>query len=105
MSMMVLGFPAEIAPAIVETLAPALLRWLPQLLGTAMLIALLLLFRPLLTGVFQAALLLVHPRRTREQRRAASTFGTVMLLTRMTRDCGLSDPGQAAELRAMAARA
>lgn len=66
-------------------------------------LALVLLFKPLLVGVAKAAWLMVHPRLTKEERKARRAMRDAQLVTKlMNRGYGPSD---AAELRALAARA
>jgi hypothetical protein len=53
------------------------------LAGTATTGAMLLLFRPLLTGLLRAAILVVRPRQTREQRLAKAKLRDQRLLEKM----------------------
>ncbi|SHH44796.1 hypothetical protein [Massilia sp. CF038] len=62
----------------------------------------LFLFRPLLTGIFRAALLLVRPRLSLEQRIARAKLRDRRLMQTMI--AASSGPSHAAELRAMGAR-
>jgi hypothetical protein len=59
-------------------------------------------FRPLLVGLLRAALLVVHPRLSREELRARAQMRDAQLLKRMM--ASSSGPSHAAELQAMAAR-
>ncbi|NVM76855.1 hypothetical protein FHW83_002656 [Duganella sp. SG902] len=65
---------------------------------------LLVLFQPLLRGVARAAVLVVKPKLSKEERLQRRQMRDAMLLKRMLNrsDC---DPSHAAELRAMASRA
>jgi len=65
---------------------------------------LLVLFRPLLRGCLRAAVLVVKPKLSKEERLQRRQMHDAMLLRRMLNrsDC---DPSHAAELRAMASRA
>ncbi|WP_373989781.1 hypothetical protein [Duganella sp. BuS-21] len=65
---------------------------------------LLVLFRPLLRGCARAAVLVVKPKLSKEQRLQRRQMRDAVLLKRMLNrsDC---DPSHAADLRAMAARA
>jgi hypothetical protein len=76
---------------------------LGQLARYAAALVLLLVFRPLLVGMLRAALLLVRPRRSREERAARAQLRDMRLLQRMI-DAS-SGPSHAAELRAIGARA
>nr|WP_315394159.1 hypothetical protein [uncultured Duganella sp.] len=65
---------------------------------------LLVLFKPLLRGCARAAVLVVKPKLTKEERLQRRQMRDAMMLKRMlnTSECGAS---HAAELRAMASRA
>lgn len=65
---------------------------------------LLVLFQPLLRGCARAAVLVVKPKLSKEERLQRRQMRDAMLLKRMLNrsDC---DPSHAAELRAMASRA
>lgn len=65
---------------------------------------LLVLFQPLLRGCVRAAVLVVKPKLSKEERLQRRQMRDAMLLKRMLNrsDC---DPSHAAELRAMASRA
>jgi hypothetical protein len=64
----------------------------------------LVLFKPLLRGCARAALLVVKPKLSKEERLQRRQMRDAMMLKRMLNrsDC---DPSHAAELRAMASRA
>lgn len=66
-------------------------------------IALALVFRPLLVGTLRAALLVLRPRRTRAERAARAHLRDMRMLQQMIN--ASSGPSHAAELRAIAARA
>jgi hypothetical protein len=73
-------------------------------LVTAAAIGLLLLFRPLLRGCARAAMLVVKPKLSKEERLQRRQMRDAMMLKRMLNrsEC---NPSHAAELRAMASRA
>lgn len=73
-------------------------------LAVAGTIALLVLFQPLLRGCVRAAVLVVKPKLSKEERLQRRQMRDAMMLKRMlnTGECGAS---HAAELRAMASRA
>ncbi len=64
---------------------------------------LLLVFRPLLVGLLRAALLVVRPRLSRDERLARANMHDRRVLAQMI--AASSGPSHAAELRAIAARA
>lgn len=80
--------------------------WAPMLglLGSSSVaVVLVVVFRPLLVGVLRAALLVVRPRLSREEREARAHMRDRRVLDQLiARSCGPSD---AAELRAIATRA
>ena len=67
-------------------------------------VGLLVLFKPLLRGCARAAVLIVKPKLSKEERLERRQMRDAMMLKRMlnTSECGAS---HAAELRAMASRA
>lgn len=67
-------------------------------------VGLLVLFKPLLRGCARAAVLMVKPKLSKEERLQRRQMRDAMMLKRMlnTSECGAS---HAAELRAMASRA
>ena len=73
-------------------------------LAAVVTVGLLVLFKPLLRGCARAAVLLVKPKLTKEERLQRRQMRDAMMLKRMlnTSECGAS---HAAELRAMASRA
>jgi hypothetical protein len=66
-------------------------------------VVLVILFRPLIMGMLRAALLMVRPRLSREQRQARAHQRDRRVLERMI--ASSSGPSHTAELRAIAARA
>lgn len=73
-------------------------------LAAVITVGLLVLFKPLLRGCARAAVLIVKPKLTKEERLQRRQMRDAMMLKRMlnTSECGAS---HAAELRAMASRA
>lgn len=104
MSIWAIGFPAEAAISVVETLALMLARFSRPLLGWGALAGVMLLFKPLLIGLLQAALLVIQPRRSLSQRSARERLRDALLLARLVNHFETSHPSQAAELRLLAAR-
>jgi hypothetical protein len=74
------------------------------LVGVGILVALLLVFRPLLTGLLRAALLVIKPRQSLEERQSRRVMKSVFMLNRMAKDFDATQPSQAAELRWLASR-
>ena len=67
--------------------------------------AFVLVFEPLLRGLVRAAVLVIKPRQSNEQRRAGRTLLSMLTLNRMADEADDSDPSFAAELRVLASRA
>jgi len=94
MSVLAIAFPVEAAVPLAQTL-----------IGTTVaLVTLLMVFKPLLTGILRAALVLVKPRKSLEQRVLQHRFNGARLLNRMANDYAGSQPNFAAELRNLAGR-
>lgn len=74
-----------------------------MLVSVSVLAGLIMLFRPLLTGIVRALVLVVRPRRSREDMAARQSRRDAQMLQRMINTS--QGPSHVAELRAMAARA
>ena len=79
-----------------------LLPFVGSALGLVALAALVMLFRPLLTGIARAMVLVVRPRLTRDEQAARRQMRDAQLFQRMINSS--QGPNDVAELRAMAAR-
>ena len=97
MSVLSLAFP-------VEAIAANALAVARPLLGLGVLAALMVVFKPLLVGLLRAALLVVKPRQSLEERSQRSMMQSVLMLNRMARDYDGIQPNLASELRAIASR-
>ncbi len=97
MSLLTIAFP-------VQALAGAVAPLARPLLGLGAIIALFLIFKPLLTGLLRAALLVVNPRLSLDERRSRRTLRSILLVNRLAQDVESSQPGLAAELRQLAAQ-
>jgi hypothetical protein len=73
-------------------------------LGLVILAAILIIFRPLITGMLRAVTMLVNPRLTREQKSASRNLRNMLTIRRIANDLDTSSPNMAAELRALASR-
>lgn len=100
MSFMAIAFPAQVAVPVAQTFA----NYARPLLGLGIFATLLMIFKPLVLGVFRAALLAVKPRRSLEQRNLRSKLQGVLMLNRMANEMDSSQPSLAAELRMLASR-
>jgi hypothetical protein len=91
---------------LLQTAAVANVEFMPiarALLGVSAIAGLLMFFKPLLTGIARALVLTVRPRLTREQQAARRHMRDAQLFQRMINSS--QGPSDAAELRALAARA
>lgn len=104
MSILTIAFPAEAALPAAQAFAANAVAIARPLLGLGVLAALILTFKPLLVGLLRAALLVVKPRRSLEERAARRTLQSVLMLNRMARDLDSTQPGLANELRSIASR-
>lgn len=73
------------------------------LIGLSLVATFIMLFKPLLSGVLRAALLMLKPRIDTAPARP-SRLKSFMLLNRMAREVEMSEPGLANELRNLAGR-
>jgi len=74
------------------------------LLGMGILATMLVVFKPLITGVLRAALLIISPRQTKDEKVASRNLRNVMAINSVARDLDSTSPSMAAELRALASR-
>lgn len=104
MSIFNIAFPAEAAIPVAQAFAGVAANAVRPLIGLGIFATLLMLFKPLLSGLLRAALLLVAPRKSLKERTAAAKLKSVLTLHRMARDCERFEPSLAAELRYLASR-
>ncbi|QBE63759.1 hypothetical protein [Pseudoduganella lutea] len=77
---------------------------LQVLLACALVVGFLVLFKPMLRGLALAAVLVVKPKLTKEQRLQRRQMRDTAMLKRMM-NSGKASPSEAAELQALASRA
>lgn len=104
MSILSIAFPAEAAIPAATAFLSAAANVARPLIGVGIFATLLLLFKPLVTGILQAALLVISPRKSLKERKARNTVKGALMLNRMARDLDSSQPSLAAELRSLATR-
>ncbi len=104
MSILSLASPAEAALPALQVVAANALNFARPLLGLGILAALLVVFKPLLIGVMRAALLVIRPRQSVEERSSREILKSVLMMHRMARDVEQTHPSLAAELRSIASR-
>src|SRR3569623_755271 len=105
MTILAIAFPAEAAAPIAQAVVSAAAGAARPLIGIGVFATVLMLFKPLLSGMARTALLLVAPRKSLEQRVSEARLKSAFKLQKLARDYEASEPGLAAELRAIAARA
>jgi hypothetical protein len=74
------------------------------LLGLGIIAALLVAFKPLLVGVLRAAMLVISPRKSLEERNARRKAKSALAVNLLAREFDATQPNQAAELRSLASR-
>lgn len=106
MTFLATTFPLQAAEPVIQTIVSAVRPVLGMGLFLIMgaFAALLTLFRPLVFGVMRAALLVIRPRLSLEDRRARGTLRGVQMLNRMANEFDASQPNLASELRNLASR-
>src|SRR3569833_3526786 len=85
MSILAIAFPAEAAVPVAQAVVGAAASATRPLIGVGIFATLLMLFKPLLLGVLRAALLLVSPRKSLQQRNKEAGFKNVIKLQRLAR--------------------
>lgn len=104
MSFLTLAFPIQAAIPAAESLAGTAVTVARPLLGFSALAAVMVMFKPLLVGLLRAALLVLKPRRSLEERARHDTMESALMLNRMAREVEIYQPSLAAELRYLASR-
>jgi hypothetical protein len=90
---------------LLQTVSASNVQLLPlvrAVLAVSALAGLMLFFKPLLTGIVRALVLVLRPRRSKEEQTARRQMRDSQMLQRMI--AASHGPSQAAELRAIAAR-
>ena len=101
MSIFTIVLPFQAALPTVETVAAASVA--RPLLGLGILATLLMMFKPLLTGLLRTGLFIFTPRAALQQGTGRRTLQNVEMLNNTVRELETSQPNLAAELRSMAA--
>lgn len=104
MSILSIAIPVEAALPALQAFAGTAAGAARPVIGLGLLAAVLVVFKPLLVGLLRAALLVVKPRRTLEQRSERRALQSILTVHRMARELDSTQPGLAAELRSIAAR-
>ncbi len=104
MSIFALAGPMQVAFPVLRNAGMTALGMLRPFFGLGLLVAVVMLFKPLIVGILRAAVVVVKPRESFAVRRIKNHLRGVRMLNRMAREMDGSQPNVAAELRAFAAR-
>lgn len=104
MSFLNLTFPAVSALPAAQVALSTIAGAARPLLGLGIIATMLVVFKPLIAGLLHAALLLLQPKLTREQKTASRNLNNLLTVRRISNDFDSASPSMAAELRALAAR-
>ncbi len=104
MSLLSAAFPLQAALPAAEVIAGSAMAVARPALGLGVLAVFALMFKPLLIGLLRAALLVVKPRQSIEQRIARRNMKDLLLLNRLAHEVEACQPNLAVELRNLAAR-
>jgi hypothetical protein len=95
----------SLTASLLQTVSVSNVQVLPLVrgvLGVSAFAGLMVFFKPLLTGIVRALVLVVRPRRSKEEQTARRQMRDAQMLQRMIDSS--HGPSDAAELRAMASR-
>ena len=99
-----IAFPATSALPVAEVAISALVAAARPLIGLSILTTMLLVFKPLITGMLRALKLAVFPNKTREEKSAMRNLRSMLAVRNIANELDSTSPNMAAELRALAAR-
>lgn len=104
MGFLALGFPLDAVLPVSNSIVGVAAGAARPLMGLGIFAALLVMFRPLLSGLARAALLVVSPRKSLDERRTQAHMKDVVEINRLARKLENQHPSLAAELRAFSLR-
>lgn len=104
MNFLNIAFPATSALPVAQMAISTLVGAARPLLGLGIVATLLIVFKPLIYGMLQAMLVLLHPKLTREQKTAKRNLRNISAIRRVANELDNTSPNMAAELRALASR-
>ncbi|MET3118612.1 hypothetical protein AAKU64_002845 [Undibacterium sp. GrIS 1.8] len=104
MAFLDIAFPVTSAIPVAQMAISTVVGAARPLLGLGILATMAIVFKPMLVGMLRAALLVLKPKLTREEKTAKRNLRNVMTIHRIASDFDSSSPNLAAELRAMAGR-
>ncbi|MFZ6723198.1 hypothetical protein ACO0LM_17295 [Undibacterium sp. Di26W] len=104
MSFLNIAFPVASALPVSQLAISTVIGSARPLLGLGILATMLIVFKPLLVGMLRAALLVINPKKSREEKTAGRNLRNMLAIRRIANDLDGTSPNMAAELRALAAR-
>ena len=104
MSFLTTAFPVASALPVSQIAISAFAGAARPLLGLGILATMLLVFKPMLSGMLRAAVLLISPKKSREEKTGLRNLRNMLTIRRIANELDGTSPNMAAELRAMAAR-
>jgi hypothetical protein len=104
MSLLSIAFPAQSVVPVAEAILNRVSSVAGIVFAIALLLALMVVFKPLLRGMFRALVLVFKPKLSKEERIARRHSDDAMMLQQMARSKDGMEPNLAAELRALASR-
>ncbi|GGC95248.1 hypothetical protein [Undibacterium terreum] len=104
MTFLNLAFPLQSAVPVAEMAVSSVVGAARPLLGMGILATMLVVFKPLITGLLRASLLLISPRLTKDEKVASRNLRNLLAINNVARDLDSTSPSMAAELRALASR-
>lgn len=104
MGFLALGFPLEAVLPVSNSVVGVAATAARPLVGLGIFATFLVIFRPLLAGLARAAVLLISPRKSLDERRAQAHMKDVVAINRLARNLESQHPSLAAELRAFSLR-
>ena len=105
MNFLNIAFPATSALPVAEVAISTLVAAARPLIGLSILTTMLLVFKPLITGMLRALKLTIFPNKTREEKSALRNLRSMLAVRRIANELDSTSPNMAAELRALASRA
>lgn len=104
MSILTFAYPVQSVLPLVRTSAGVVLGAARPLFGLGVVVTFLMVFKPMLSGLLRAALMIVTPRPRSATRMQRAHLRDTLMLNRMANELGDSQPSLAAELRGFASR-
>jgi len=105
MNFLNIAFPATSALPVAEVAISTLVAAARPLIGLSILTTMLLVFKPLITGMLRALKLAIFPNKTREEKSALRNLRSMLAVRHIANELDSTSPNMAAELRALASRA